>query len=160
MRSRRVTVVTVLGCLLVTGTVAGASDDSASDPFARSAEVVALVLAQDARFGGLPDYRRLEIEQASEFSLDPIVGSGFYRELPTTASSLTPWVDLGYPASRLVEITLVGDCTPLSTESSSIDAWPWPDPCEWRHSWVYRVAPDDTVTLLFEEGDPDPRLAG
>ena len=33
------------------------------------------------------------------------------------------------------------------------------DPCEWRHSWYYRVQPDGTVTLLFDEGDPDEPLA-
>ena len=29
------------------------------------------------------------------------------------------------------------------------------DPCAWRHSWYYRVQPDGTVSLLFDEGDPD-----
>ena len=162
MRPWRVAVMAVLGCLLFTGTAVSASDDEATDPNARRGEVVELVLAQDARFTGLPDFERQRIKQASQFSFDPIIGSGFYRTLPTLASTFTPWIfDFGYPANWLVEVTLVQDCTPLPTSdvpSGDTDTAPWPDPCEWRHSWFYRVE-DDTVTLLFEEGDPDPMTA-
>lgn len=162
MRCLRVALMTALGCLVVLGTVAAASAADPTDPDARRDEVVALVLAQDARFTGLPDYERQQIKQQSQFSFDPIIGSGFYRTLPTLASSVTPWMfDFGYPATWLVEVTLVDGCTPLPTgEGPSSDTAPWPDPCAWRHSWFYRVEPDDTVTLLFEEGDPDSVLAG
>ena len=163
MRRWREAVVTVLGCLLITGTAATASDDGdPTDPNARRDEVVALVLGQDGRFADLPDYERQRVKQASQFSFDPIIGSGFYRTLPTLASSFTPWMfDFGYPASWLVEVTLVQGCTPLPTgEGPSSAIAPWPDPCEWRHSWFYRVESDDTVTLLFEEGDLDSVLAG
>ena len=162
MRRWRAVLVTVLGCLLITGAATTATGEAASDPNARRDDVVALVLAQDDRFAGLPDYERQRIKQQSQFSFDPIVGSGFYRTLPTLASSVTPWMfDFGYSANWLVEVTLVQDCTPLPTaDGPSSDTAPWPDPCAWRHSWFYRVEPDDTVALLFEEGDPEPAPAG
>lgn len=164
MRHWRAGVVAVLGGLLIAaaGTAAAASDDEGNDPNARRDEVVALVLAQDIRFADLPDYERQRIKQQSQFSFDPLVGSGFYRTLPSLASSVTPWMfDFGYPANWLVEVTLVEGCTPLPTgEGPSSDTAPWPDPCEWRHSWFYRVEPDDTVTLLFEEGDSEPMPTG
>ena len=66
--------------------------------------------------------------------------------------------DFGYPAHFLVEVTLVDGCAPPpSGEGPSSDTVPLPDPCKWRHSWFYRVTPDGTVTLMFEEGHPDPR---
>ncbi len=139
-----------------------ASDDEAKDPNARRDEVVALVLAQDTRFAGLPDYRRQEIKRASTFSFDPIIGSGYYRVLPTAT---TQWSDstgmdlfaFREPRNWLVEVVLVRDCVPMATGKV---VPPLPDPCAWRHAWYYRVESDDSVTLLFEEGDPDPMLAG
>ena len=162
MRRWRVGVVTVLGCLLITGTAATASDDEATDPNARRDEVVALVLAQDARSTGLPDFERQRIKQASQFSFDPIIGSGYYRVLPTAT---TRWSDstgmdmfaFREPRNWLVEVVLVRDCVPMAT--GEIVA-PLPDPCAWRHAWYYRVQSDDTVTLLFEEGDPDSVFVG
>ena len=59
--------------------------------------------------------------------------------------------DFGYSANWLVEVTLVDGCAPFETGAGpSSDTAPLPDPCAWRHSWFYRVEPDDTVTLLFE----------
>jgi hypothetical protein len=156
MRHWRVAVVTVLGCLLFTGTVVGTSAPDPSDPDARREEVVALVLAQDPRFADLPDYERLRVEASANFDSNRLLGSAYYRALSTVASAFTPWMyDFGYPANWLIEVTLVEDCTPLPTgDGPSSDTAPRPDPCAWRHSWFYRVAPDDTVTLLFEEGHP------
>ena len=80
---------TVLGCLLIAGIAATASDQ-ATDPNARHDEVVALVLAQDARYAGLTDFRRQQIQQQSQGSFDPIIGSGYDRVLPTVT---TRWSD-------------------------------------------------------------------
>jgi len=54
------------------------------------------------------------------------------------------------PSSWLIEVTLVRDCEDLTSHTGLS-----PDPCGWRHSWYHRVHPDDTVTLLYDEGDPD-----
>ena len=151
-------VAVALGCLLIAGSVAAASDDAGpTDPHARRDAVVALVLAQDPRFADVPDWEHQERLSMSTFEFSPLLGSDYYRVLPTVASSYTPWMfDFGYPANWLIEVTLVEACTPLPTgEGPSSDTAPWRDPCEWRHSWFYRVEPDDTVTLLFEEGDPE-----
>lgn len=160
MRRWRVAM-TVLGCLLITGTAATASDQ-ATDPNARRDEVVALVLAEDARYAGLPDFRRQQIQQQSQGSLDPIIGSGYYRVLPTVT---TRWSDAAgidlfafrEPRNWLVEVVLVRDCVPMVTGEVVV---PLRDPCAWRHAWYYRVQSDDSITLLFEEGDPDSMPAG
>jgi hypothetical protein len=152
-----------LGCLLLAGTVAAASDEAdQTDPLALREEAVALVLAQDSRFADVPDFERQAALATSNFDYDLLLGSDYYRVLPTLASVFSPWMyDLGYPANWLIEVTLVRGCTPLPTdEGPSSDTVPYLDPCEWRHSWFYRVEPDDTVTLLFEEGHPDPMPVG
>jgi hypothetical protein len=164
MRYRRWAVMTVFGSLLLAGMAAVASDDGPTDPNTRRDQVVALVLAQDARFTGLPDYERQRIKQASQFSFDPIMGSSYYHVLPTNT---TQWsYGSGAPdifAFRelpdwLVEVVLVRDCAPVvGGETTEV---PIPDPCAWRHAWYYRVQSDDSVTLLFETGDPDTVLAG
>lgn len=164
MRCWREAVMTALGCLLIGGAMTVASDDiDPADPNARRDEVVALVLAQDARFADLPAYRRREIEYASRFSMDALIGSGYYRVLPTAT---TQWSDatgvdlfaFREPRNWLVEVVLVRDCVPVVV-GQAIQP-PLPDPCAWRHAWYYRVQSDDSVTLLFEEGDPDSALAG
>jgi hypothetical protein len=100
MRGWRVAVATVLGCLLLAGTVAGASDGDPTDPDARHEEAVALVLAQDPRFADLPDFERQAMLANSNFDPSLMLGSGYYRALPTLASAFTPWmIDFGYPAS-------------------------------------------------------------
>ena len=163
MRCWRVAVVTVLGCLLITGAAATALDDEATDPNARREEVVALVLAQDPRFAGLPDFERQRHKQASQFSFDPIIGSGYYRVLRTVTTQWSDAVGMDLfafrePRNWLVEVVLVRDCVPMVTGEVVVS--PLPDPCAWRHAWYYRVQSDDSVTLLFEEGDPDTLLAG
>ena len=162
MRRWRVTAISVIGCLLFAGTAAGASAGEPPDPLARRDEVVTLVLAQDPRFADVPDFERQAMLASSNFDQSYVLGSDYYRVLSTLASSFTPWAyDFGYPANWLVEVTLVDDCAPLQTDAGpSSDTAPLSDPCAWRHSWFYRVAPDDTVTLLFEEGDRDSMLAG
>jgi hypothetical protein len=137
---------------------AGADEVDPVAPPAAYDEAVALVLAQDPRFADVPDFERQANLASSNFDHSLLLGSDYYRVLPTLASAFSPWMfDFGYPASSLIEVTLVDGCAALPTgEGPSSDTAPWPDPCEWRHSWFYRVAPDGTVTLLFEEGHPDP----
>ena len=164
MRQWRVVIVTVLGCVLAAGTVAVASDEvEASDPPDRREEVVALVLDQDERFAGVPDYERQWIKSKAEFSFDPIIGSGYYRVLPTSTTRWREAVGMDLfafrqPRNWLVEVVLVRDCAPHPRDVE-VEV-PWPDPCAWRRSWFYRVTSDDAVTLLFEEGDPDPMAGG
>jgi len=131
-----------------------------TEPPAAYDEAVALVLAQDPRFAEVPDFERQANLASSNFDNSLLLGSDYYRVMPTLASAFSWMYDFGYPASSLIEVTLVDGCAevPAGGGPSSVTA-PWPDPCEWRHSWFYRVEPDDTVTLLFEEGDPDP-MAG
>ena len=131
---------------------ASPSDPSGSDSveYWRSARAhaVALVLATDPRFAGLPDNELQRRRSASEFSLLPVLGS-HYRVLSTDAD-LSHQGGFVYrtPASWLIEVTLTRDCVEPTTA-------PAPDPCGWRHSWYYRVLPDGTVTPLYGEGDPD-----
>lgn len=131
-----------------------------TEPPATYDEAVALVLAQDPRFADVPDFERQASLASSNFDHSLLLGSDYYRVLPTLASAFSWMYDFGYPASALIEVTLVDGCAAAAAgEGPSSDTVPWPDPCEWRHSWFYRVIPDGTVTLLFEEGDPDPTLA-
>ena len=70
MRQWRVVVVTVLGCMLVAGTAAAASDEAeAPDPFARQGEVVALALDQDPRFADALDYEFQRKVASANFDL-------------------------------------------------------------------------------------------
>ena len=123
-------------------------------------EAVALVLAQDPRFTEASEFQQQANLASSNFDSSLLLGSDYYRVLPTLASAFSWMYDFGYPASALIEVTLVDGCAAHPTDQGpSSDTAPWPDPCEWRHSWFYRVEPDDTVTLLFEEGHPDPMPA-
>jgi hypothetical protein len=139
--------------------VTAANPDPIEQPGPTREEAVALVLAQDARFTGLPDYERQRVKQAS-FDFDAVIGSGYYRVLPTATTLWPPaTVDMDAfvfrePRNWLVEASLVQGCT----EMVGGQVGPLPDPCNWRHAWYYRVYPDGTVTLLFEEGDalPEP----
>ena len=85
MRRWRVVIVTVLGCVLVAGTAAAASDEAeAPDPFARQEEVVALVLDQDARFADALDYahgRKGRDGTPLEIGKGRIVREGPFRNL-------------------------------------------------------------------------------
>jgi hypothetical protein len=110
----------------------------------------------------LPDYERQRIKQQSQFSLDPIIGSGYYQVLPTATTQWSDSIGMDLfafrePRNWLVEIVLVRDCLPMATGTV---VEPLTDPCAWRRAWYYRVESDDTVTLLFEEGDPDSMAPG
>lgn len=159
MRPWSMAVTMALGSLLLASTLTVAADVAdPSDVLARREEVARLVLAQDPRFAGLPDYQRLQAEMAREMSLMPAATSPYYRVLPTMA---TEWSENGFltfrnPATWLIEVNLVDDCL----DGGSSEVLPMADPCGWRHAWYYRVEPDDTVTLLFEEGDPDEAANG
>ena len=112
------------------------------------AHAVALILATDPRFAGLPDNELLLRKARSEIKGYLSVGS-HYRVLSTDAE-LAQYGFLVYrtPSSWLIEVTLATDCVEPTSD-------PAPDPCAWRHSWYYRVQSDDTVALLYDEGDPD-----
>jgi hypothetical protein len=115
------------------------------------AHAVALVLATDPRFADLPDYEVLLRKAQSEFDLSLTVGS-HYRVLPTDAElSQNGFLVYRAPSGWLIEVTLARDCAQPTRGATG----PVPDPCGWRHSWYHRVQPDGTVTLLYDEGDPD-----
>jgi hypothetical protein len=117
------------------------------------AEAVALVLATDERFAGVEDFEHLRRLAAREMSFLPLLGSSYYRVLPTLTTE-EPYEDMiiwRHPGNWLIEVTLAEDCTEPHDETR-----PLPDPCAWRHSWFYQVQPDGTVSLLFDEGDPAP----
>lgn len=138
----------------------GADESDPTGPVAAYDEAVALVLAQNPRFADALDFERQANLANSNFDDSLLLGSDYYRVLSTLASAFSWMYDFGYPASSLIEVTLVDGCaTPPTGEGPSSDALPRSDPCEWRHSWFYRVAPDESVTLLFEEGHPDPMPA-
>ncbi len=139
-------VVPVMGVDPSPSTSPGGNAATASTPTG----AVALVLATDPRFAGLSDYEVLRRRTAAEFRPYIFLDS-YYRELPTRTAELSQWGSAErQPGSRLIEVTLVRDC--VEPTSGPVPAL---DPCAWRHSWYYRVQPDGTVSLLFDEGDPD-----
>ena len=149
--------VAIVVCLMLGGAFATAqpSPDPSTSGQARvtRAEAVALVLASDERFMGVEDFEQLRRRAAREMSLLPLLGSSYSRVLPTMTTE-DPYEDMiegRNPGNWLIEVTLVEDCTEPLDETI-----PLPDPCAWRHSWFYRVQPDGTVSLLFDEGDPPP----
>lgn len=135
------------------------ADGFDTDAYAAMREAaVSLVLTQDPRFEGVPDFERQAALANSNFDRTMLLASDYYRVLPTLATQFSPWMyDLGYVANWLVEVTLVEGCVGNTDGAGPPDGTaPWPDPCEWRHSWYYQVQPDGAVKLLFEEGHPDP----
>ena len=163
---RRAATAVLAMMLLVPGGVVAQDTTTASDDPAEQLtrdEAVALVLATDPRFAALPDYERLRLEATSNFDMGIIFGSDYYRTLPTMPTQFSELgiFDFRYPTNWLIEVTLARECADLDEEAGpSSDTGPWPDPCEWRHSWFHRVHPDGTVTLLFDEGDPPPMPEG
>jgi hypothetical protein len=102
--------------------------------------------------------KRISSDPISFVSFDPLIGSSYYRALPTTT---TQWDDpagidlfaFRQPRNWLVEVVLVRECMPLQ---GGEDVSPPPaDPCAWRHAWYHGVQSDDTITHPFEEVDPD-----
>ena len=159
MRALMSSVIGTLLCLTLvsTATAAQPSPEAGPEPLGLTRdEAVALVLATDPRYADLPDFRRLEIERSANFDMGIILGSDYYRVLPTlpTEFSGLGFIDFHYPGNWLIEVTLVRDCATLyDGDGPSSETPPLPDPCEWRHSWFYRVQPDGAVSLLFDEGD-------
>jgi len=156
VRRHFVVVAVTLVCLVLggTATVAQPSPSASAAPTEQSGltqdDAVALVLATDPRYTDLPDYERLRTEAAAKFDYGVIFGSDYVRVLGTLPARFSEEGMFMFhnPVSWLIEATLVRDCTERSG-----DTGPWPDPCEWRHSWFYRVQPDGTVSLMFDEGD-------
>lgn len=111
---------------------------------------VAIVLAADPRFAGLADYETLRRRTQGEFR-PYVLDTSYDRVLPDVAADM---VQFGFtartPASWLISVTLVSDCVEPSPAGPS----PAADPCAWRHTWTYRVTPDASLMLLFDEGDP------
>jgi len=124
------------------------------------AQAVTQVLASDERFVGVEDFEQLRRLAAREMSWQPLVGSSYFRVLPTVPIEQPPEaapedvIRWRYPANWLIEVTLVEGCM----EADFTSGPPWPDPCTWRHSWFFRVQPDGEVSVLFDEGDPAPAL--
>ena len=167
MRTLMNSVMGALLCLTLVSTATAAQPSPEAGPTEQMGltrdEAVALVLATDPRFADLPDFRRLEIERSANFDMGIILGSDYYRVLPTlpTEFSGLGFIDFHYPGNWLIEVTLVEDCSTLyDGDSPSSETPPLPDPCEWRHSWFYRIQPDGTVSLLFDEGDATPMSEG
>jgi hypothetical protein len=122
-------------------------------------DAVSQVLSSDPDFAELSDFRTLEIQARSTFDWASLFGSGYYRVLPTLMSAFSDLdvVEWRQPANWIIEVALVRGCSdPAEGDSSSNSEPPMADPCEWRHHWYHQVAPDGTVTVLFEEGDPLP----
>lgn len=149
-----------LALLLISSSAAVAQHGAAASPDEPASaglpreEAVALVLATDPRFAGLPDWEDLRLRASAEFrTFEATFMTDHFRVLGPTVSEfqMLGWVTLRQPASWLIETTLVERCS-----EPELDTVPTPDPCDWRHIWVHRVAADGRVTLLFEEGDPDP----
>ena len=164
MRTLTFSAVVTMLCLTLVSTAAAAQPSPQDGPAGQTEltreEAVALVLATDPHYADLPDFHRLEIERRANFDMGIILGSDYYRMLPTlpTEFSGLGFIDFHYPGNWLIEVTLVGDCATLyDGDGPSSESPPLPDPCEWRHSWFYRVQPDGTVSLLFDEGDPTPK---
>lgn len=124
---------------------------------ATAEEAVALVLASDPRFAEASDWEPLVRRSMTAF--EPLVFEHSYYRLLSPASSSGKTLEDAFrispraPRSWLYEVTLVRDCGDYVRPSG--DAPAAEDPCAWRHSWFYRVQPDGSVTLLFEEGGPD-----
>jgi hypothetical protein len=163
MGSLRMVIAAALACLLFAGTATAAQPSPEAGPTEQTGltrdEAVGLVLATDPRYAELRDFRRLEIERSATFDQGIILGSDYYRVLPTlpTEFSGLGLIEFRYPGNWLIEVTLVRDCSALyDDDGPSSETPPFPDPCDWRHSWFYRVQPDGTVSLLFDEGEATP----
>jgi len=112
MRGSRVAVVAALACVLAAGTAAAAAGEvEAAYPFARQEEVVAFVLDQGPRFADARDYEvRRGIAVANFDTLGEVLGTSYYRVLPTQAVWYAPLMDFGDGGSALVEMVLVEGC--------------------------------------------------
>lgn len=150
-----------LSLVLATGatvharTPAPALDDEAGAVGITREEAVALVLVSDPRFADLPDFDMVRQEGTAEFrTVEAVLLTDWYRVLGPTASALAELgaVSFRSPTSWLIEVNLVEACT----EPPADVEFPMPDPCAWRHSWYHHVTPDGHVTLIGDEGDPEP----
>ena len=147
-----------LGSWASAQSTAAALDDRATDAGITREAAVAFVLGSDPRFADLPDFEDVRAAGVAEFrTAEAVLMSDWYRVLGPTASELADLgaVSLRHPSSWLIETSLVEACTEPPAEAD----YPMPDPCAWRHSWYHLVSPDGSVTLLGDEGDPEP-IAG
>ena len=167
MRTPMLTMMGMSLCLTLVSTATAAQPSPEVGPTEQIGptreEAVGLVLATDPRYADLPDFARLELERRANFDMGIILGSDYYRVLPTlpTEFSGLGFIDFHYPGNWLIEVALVRDCATLyAGDGPSSETPPLPDPCAWRHSWFYRVQPDGTVSLLFDEGDATPMPEG
>lgn len=117
----------------------------------READAVARVRALDPRYAGIADWTDLARESARTFQPHTLLASNV-RVLPSVGLDFAlAGVPGRTPTSTLIAVTLVRDCVAADALPAALDA----DPCAWRHTWLYRVAPDGTISMLFDEGDPD-----
>ena len=122
-----------------------------SDP--ADGRAVAAVRGTDPRFAALEDYANISQRAASTFDITPIVAGSWIHVLPTYDQFIGQYGTVmdpdGSGLGRVVEVMLVADCLTHITTVEAVD------PCAWRHTWLYRVLPDGSVTQLLDAGSPD-----
>lgn len=116
---------------------------------------VARVLAVDPRFAGLIGHDMLRREVAASFEGERYYTDSYYRVLGPSWAELDGWyMSLREPVGWLIEVNLVTGCPTVELDEANL---PIDDPCAWRRTWIYWVAPDGVVTPVLELGDPDTR---
>ncbi|MFN8623750.1 MAG: hypothetical protein U0869_23665 [Chloroflexota bacterium] len=90
---------------------------------------------------------------SADFDLSPLWAGSWIGEASTFSAvgdlvrAYPTWLDTG--TGRIVEVMLVDGCT------GDVRADPSADPCAWRHSWMFHVTDDGTVTVVGESDTPD-----
>ncbi len=115
---------------------------------------LAAVRATDPRFAALPTLTDVQQEVSRTFGFESLYAGSWigvvqtFSAIDDFAPGLLPaWTDPG--TGRVVEVMLVDGC------AEDIDGLPATDPCAWRHSWIFHVAADGSVTTVAESGSPD-----
>ncbi len=130
----------------------GASPEPLTNPLHANDPALAAARGLDPRFADLPDYADVSRQVSSSFDLTPMLAGSWIHVLPTFDEFAARSDFLGDPAwsglGRMVEVMLVADCPTEVTFPVSRD------PCDWRHTWMYRVLPTGEVAPLFDAGSP------
>lgn len=158
MRARPVAGSVVLA-LAIAGLAPGgvlARGPKASFPPTQGDIALALVRAQDSRFADLPTIDEVQITMAANFDFAPALAGSWIEVSETFATTMDlglagpAWLDPG--TGRIVEVMLVAGCPDTLKGAIPPTA---PDPCAWRHTWLYHVTPDGTVTVIADAGSRD-----
>jgi hypothetical protein len=136
--------------LLAGSPVTGASPEPPAPVMLPQERAIAIVRGIDPRFAQLPDYLEAYQQAARELDMAPILAGSWINVLSTFEAQGLPWTDLG--RGLLVEVMLVQGC-PDTLAGSGVPGSG--EPCEWRHSWIYRVLSTGEVQAIAEGGDPD-----